>query len=139
MYQAAHKGVAQSPGRPLRVETHEQIPYERHSRGNRLVAAHACPSRHGRQAEENPMLDGVMLLWFLLATASLLFVAIDIRTTPESPVMKWGFVLLTAYTRRGRRRPLRPRLPRAPARAARAILRGAVAADAGIDHALRGR
>jgi hypothetical protein len=25
-------------------------------------------------------------------------VAIDIQTTPESPVMKWGFVLLTAYT-----------------------------------------
>jgi Domain of unknown function (DUF4396) len=44
------------------------------------------------------MLDGVMLLWFLLAAASLLFVAIDIRTTPESQVMKWGFVLLTAYT-----------------------------------------
>ena len=44
------------------------------------------------------MLDGVMLLWFLLAAASLLFVAIDIRTTPESPVMKWGFALLTAYT-----------------------------------------
>ena len=44
------------------------------------------------------MLDGVMLLWFLLAAASLLFVAIDIRSTPESPVMKWGFVLLTAYT-----------------------------------------
>ncbi len=42
------------------------------------------------------MLDGVMLLWFLLAAGSLLFVAIDIRTTPESPVMKWGFVLLTA-------------------------------------------
>src|SRR3979409_451658 len=44
------------------------------------------------------MLDGVMLLWFLLAAMSLLFVAIDIRTTPESPVMKWGFVLLPAYT-----------------------------------------
>ena len=44
------------------------------------------------------MLNGVMLLWFLLAAVSLLFVAIDIRTTPESPVMKWGFVLLTAYT-----------------------------------------
>jgi hypothetical protein len=44
------------------------------------------------------MLDGVMLLWFLLAALSLLFVAIDIRSTPESPVMKWGFVLLTAYT-----------------------------------------
>ena len=44
------------------------------------------------------MLDGVMLLWFLLTAASLLFVAIDIRSTPESPVLKWGFVLLTAYT-----------------------------------------
>jgi Domain of unknown function (DUF4396) len=44
------------------------------------------------------MLDGVMLLWFLLAAAALLFVAIDIRSTPESPVLKWGFVLLTAYT-----------------------------------------
>src|SRR6516165_8217807 len=44
------------------------------------------------------MLDGVMLLWFVLAAASLLFVALDIRTTPESPVMKWGFVLVTAYT-----------------------------------------
>ena len=39
-----------------------------------------------------------MLLWFLLAAASPLFVAIDIRTKPESVVMKWGFVLLTAYT-----------------------------------------
>jgi hypothetical protein len=23
---------------------------------------------------------------------------IDIRATPESPVLKWGFILLTAYT-----------------------------------------
>jgi hypothetical protein len=44
------------------------------------------------------MLDGVMLLWFLLTAAALLFVASDIRTTPESPVLKWGFLLLTAYT-----------------------------------------
>jgi Domain of unknown function (DUF4396) len=44
------------------------------------------------------MLDGVMLLWFVLTAAALLFVAVDIRTTPESPVLKWGFVLLTAYT-----------------------------------------
>src|SRR6202043_2484038 len=44
------------------------------------------------------MLDGVMLLWFALTAAALLFVAIDIRNTPESPVLKWGFVLLTAYT-----------------------------------------
>ncbi|HEY2538936.1 MAG TPA: DUF4396 domain-containing protein [Stellaceae bacterium] len=39
-----------------------------------------------------------MLLWFILAAIALVFVAIDIRTTPESPVMKWGFVLVTAYT-----------------------------------------
>ena len=44
------------------------------------------------------MLDGVILLWFLLTRAALLFVAVDIRTTPEIPVLKWGFVLLTAYT-----------------------------------------
>ena len=43
------------------------------------------------------MLDGVMLLWFVLTAAVLLFVAVDIRNTPESPVLKWGFVLLTAY------------------------------------------
>jgi hypothetical protein len=44
------------------------------------------------------MLEGVMLLWFILAALALLFVAIDIRSTPESPVLKWGFVLLSAYT-----------------------------------------
>jgi hypothetical protein len=44
------------------------------------------------------MLDGVMLLWFLLTAGALLFVVADIRSTPESPVLKWGFVLVTAYT-----------------------------------------
>jgi hypothetical protein len=44
------------------------------------------------------MLEGVMLLWFLLTAGALLFVAADIRSTPESPVLKWGFVLVTAYT-----------------------------------------
>ncbi len=44
------------------------------------------------------MLNGAMLLWFALTALSLLFVAVDIRATPESPVLKWGFVLLTAYT-----------------------------------------
>ena len=43
-------------------------------------------------------LDGVMLLWFLLTAAAVVFVAIDIRSTPESPVLKWGFILVTAYT-----------------------------------------
>jgi len=44
------------------------------------------------------MLDGVMLLWFFLTAMSLLFVAVDIRTTPETGVLKWGFILITAYT-----------------------------------------
>lgn len=44
------------------------------------------------------LLDGVMLLWFILVGLSLLFVVIDIRSTPASAVLKWGFVLLTAYT-----------------------------------------
>ena len=39
-----------------------------------------------------------MRLWFLLTALSVLYVAIDIQSTPESPVLKWGFVLLTAYT-----------------------------------------
>ncbi len=44
------------------------------------------------------MFNGVMLLWFILTALSVLFVAVDIRATPESKVLKWGFVLLTAYT-----------------------------------------
>ncbi|WP_421726597.1 DUF4396 domain-containing protein [Bauldia sp.] len=44
------------------------------------------------------LVDGVMLLWFGLVVLSVAFVAIDIRTTPENPVMKWGFVLITLYS-----------------------------------------
>src|ERR1700722_20142858 len=44
------------------------------------------------------VLDGVMLLWFVQTAVALVFVAVDIRSTPESPVLKWGFLLLTAYT-----------------------------------------
>lgn len=44
------------------------------------------------------MLNGVMLLWFLLTAMAVAFVAIDIRSTPASSVLKWGFILLTAYT-----------------------------------------
>jgi hypothetical protein len=44
------------------------------------------------------LIDGVMLLWFILTALSVLFVAVDIRTTPENPVMKWAFVLFTAYS-----------------------------------------
>ncbi len=44
------------------------------------------------------MLDGVMLLWFVLAGLSLVFVVLDVRRVPAAPVMKWAFVLVTAYT-----------------------------------------
>jgi hypothetical protein len=44
------------------------------------------------------MINGVMLLWFLLTAMAIAFVAIDIRSTPGSSVLKWGFILLTAYT-----------------------------------------
>lgn len=44
------------------------------------------------------MLQGVMVLWFILTALSVIFVAVDIRDAPESPVLKWGFVLLTLYT-----------------------------------------
>jgi len=41
--------------------------------------------------------DGIILTWFSLTALSVLFVAIDIWNTPEDPVLKWGFILLTAY------------------------------------------
>lgn len=45
------------------------------------------------------MLNGAMLLWWILTVPSVLFVTIDIwRTTPESSVLKWAFVILTAFT-----------------------------------------
>jgi len=40
-----------------------------------------------------------MLMWWILTVPSFLFVTVDIwRTTPESPVLKWAFVILTAFT-----------------------------------------
>ena len=44
------------------------------------------------------MLAGAMLLWFILTAFSFAFVVFDIRRTPESVVLKWGFVILTAFT-----------------------------------------
>lgn len=44
------------------------------------------------------MMSGIAWLWFVLTALSVLFVSIDIRSTPESPVLKWAFVLITAYT-----------------------------------------
>lgn len=43
------------------------------------------------------MLAGVMWLWFVETAISVLYVAVDIRTTPEAPIMKVGFVILTLF------------------------------------------
>ncbi len=44
------------------------------------------------------MSDGIMLAWFALTGLSLAFVVIDIPKTPEATVLKWAFVILTAFT-----------------------------------------
>src|SRR5262249_60268082 len=44
------------------------------------------------------VLDGWMVPWFVRPAAAVLFVAVDIPTPPGSPVVKWGLVLLSAYT-----------------------------------------
>lgn len=43
------------------------------------------------------MLEAIMMIWFTLTAASVLYVALDIQHTPENSVLKWGFILLTAY------------------------------------------
>jgi len=44
------------------------------------------------------MLDGAALLWAIQVIASVVYVAWDIRKTPEATVMKWAFVIFTAYS-----------------------------------------
>ncbi|RCS21639.1 DUF4396 domain-containing protein [Phyllobacterium salinisoli] len=39
-----------------------------------------------------------MLLWFIQVAIATAFVAVDIRTTPEATVMKWGFVIITLFS-----------------------------------------
>ena len=44
------------------------------------------------------MLSGIMTLWFIQAILFAGFVALDSRATPESPVLKWGFIIVTLYS-----------------------------------------
>lgn len=44
------------------------------------------------------MIDGIMLVWFVLTGLSVAFVVIDIRKTPESTVLKWAFVILVIFS-----------------------------------------
>ncbi len=44
-------------------------------------------------------IDGALHLWFALTILSVLFAAYDlVRRTPAMTVMKWGWVLVVAYT-----------------------------------------
>jgi len=38
-----------------------------------------------------------MLVWFVLTGLSVIFVSVDIRSTPAHPVLKWAFVILTVF------------------------------------------
>ena len=43
-------------------------------------------------------IDYFLVVWFLLAGASTLYVAYDqFRNNPEPTVMRWGFILVTLY------------------------------------------
>lgn len=44
------------------------------------------------------MIEGIILTWFVFTALSLIFIIIDIPKTPESIVLKWAFVILTAFT-----------------------------------------
>ncbi|HEY2111356.1 MAG TPA: DUF4396 domain-containing protein [Dongiaceae bacterium] len=44
------------------------------------------------------MLQGIMTLWFVQAILFAAFVAVDSRWTPASPVLKWGFIIVTLYS-----------------------------------------
>jgi len=44
------------------------------------------------------MIPGIMTLWFIQAILFAGFVAVDSRATPESPVLKWGFIIVTLYS-----------------------------------------
>jgi len=41
---------------------------------------------------------GAIALWFILTGLSVAFVAVDIRSTPAHPVIKWSFVILALFT-----------------------------------------
>ncbi|MDA8194974.1 MAG: DUF4396 domain-containing protein [Thermaerobacter sp.] len=42
--------------------------------------------------------QGLITLWMMLTALAVAFVAWDIRHTPEDPVLKWGFVIMTVFS-----------------------------------------
>lgn len=44
------------------------------------------------------MTAGITLIWFILTALSFIYVAIDIRRTPEAVVLKWAWVILVLFT-----------------------------------------
>jgi hypothetical protein len=71
---------------------------ENYYRGRHMAALWAAPTVGRKGGTGSMLIEGVMLLWFLLTALSVVFVAIDIPSTPEHPVMKWAFVLFTLYS-----------------------------------------
>ena len=41
--------------------------------------------------------SGLMLVWFVLTGLSVVFVSVDIRSTPAHPVLKWAFAILVLF------------------------------------------
>ena len=45
------------------------------------------------------IIDAVLIVWFIITALSVLYVAYDSFTNnPELKVMRWGWILVTAYT-----------------------------------------
>lgn len=44
------------------------------------------------------MSEGAVLVWFVLTGLSVVFISVDIRSTPAHPVLKWAFVILALFT-----------------------------------------
>ena len=84
------------------------------------------------------LIDGVMLLWFILTALSVIFVAIDIRVDAGKSGDEMGLHPVHRLFGSVRRLFLCAGLPRAAAGAARTSL-GPLAAGARLDHALRRR
>lgn len=48
---------------------------------------------------QGAVIDGALVLWFILTVVAVAYVAWDaLRNSPEMPVMKWGWILVTLYT-----------------------------------------
>jgi hypothetical protein len=101
-YAARHslrrRTVVSTPARQGGTHARSAWPVALGTRDNRHSGVTEARHDESHRDRRTAMLNGVMFLWFLLTALSVAFVAIDIRSTPESPVLKWAFILITVYT-----------------------------------------